>query len=305
VEDEDYTYTWSDEGGNVLDRGPDLTLSTSQLLLIDSIILIAQTGTCRSSPIAYAPPAIVEPTPYRLDTTVCSDRLEVTIEAMYSDIVWTDGPTGADRMLTVSQTYTFEALDSNGCPSDGEVNVALVPLPAIDYPARIETDECTTIQLSPGVSVPDSIQIAWLNEDLSCDSCFTPEYFVVQDTSLQYVVEHTASGCSEVGSVIIRSIPDLNLYIPNAISPNGDGMNDGFTVFTKNDRTIIENMRIFDRWGTLLFEGRNLPVNKPEAGWAGEPTTYSRNERVFIYIVQVRFLDGSTEESIGNVHVLR
>ena len=51
-----------------------------------------------------------------------------------------------------------------------------------------------------------------------------------------------------------------NLYIPNVFSPNGDGINDGFTIFPKFGLIQTASFKIFDRWGGLVFES-NLMDN--------------------------------------------
>lgn len=56
----------------------------------------------------------------------------------------------------------------------------------------------------------------------------------------------------------VEIIPAAVIYIPNAFTPNGDGLNDSFGGM--GEGITDYNMQIFDRWGNLLFESNNIDV---------------------------------------------
>ncbi|NJL74727.1 MAG: gliding motility-associated C-terminal domain-containing protein [Saprospiraceae bacterium] len=94
------------------------------------------------------------------------------------------------------------------------------------------------------------------------------------------------------------------MYIPNAFSPDGDGINDFFSVFSDSKATRLKSLAIYDRWGNLLFQSYDLPLNQPERGWNG---TTSSGVRVptgtYIYKVEVELLNEKTELMTGVVQV--
>ena len=103
----------------------------------------------------------------------------------------------------------------------------------------------------------------------------------------------------EIAIYVDRNVP---VYIPNAFSPNGDNINDKFTVF--GDAEIIEEVqkfRIFDRWGELVYEDENFPPNDLDFGWDGSFNGKIMNPAVFVYFAEVRFLDGSVKQLKGDV----
>jgi gliding motility-associated-like protein len=59
-----------------------------------------------------------------------------------------------------------------------------------------------------------------------------------------------------------------NLYIPNTFSPNADGMNDRFYPRGKGV-FMIKSLRVFNRWGEMVFERLNFSPNDASAGWDG------------------------------------
>ena len=58
---------------------------------------------------------------------------------------------------------------------------------------------------------------------------------------------------------------DSTLFVPDAFSPNGDGVNDVFRVVSSGDNITNFSMQVFDRWGELVFESSD--INK---GWDGQ-----------------------------------
>jgi gliding motility-associated-like protein len=64
--------------------------------------------------------------------------------------------------------------------------------------------------------------------------------------------------------------------VPNAFSPNGDGVNDAFRVFGEDILSL--DLRIYDRWGTLLFQ-----TNDPSQGWDGRYKGEALNSGVFLW----------------------
>ena len=70
-------------------------------------------------------------------------------------------------------------------------------------------------------------------------------------------------------------------YAPNVFSPNNDGINDIFTLYSTVIEEII-SLSIFDRWGNMVFERKNFKASEELLGWNGthnnkhcEPGTYA------------------------------
>jgi gliding motility-associated-like protein len=104
--------------------------------------------------------------------------------------------------------------------------------------------------------------------------------------SIRYeVVVTDSSGCVAKDELAILINRQEGVYVPNAFSPNGDGVNDVLTVFTDPSVRKITYFRIFDRWGNLVYEGQDLAPGDTQQGWdgtfAGEkvPNGGGRNDR--------------------------
>ena len=107
-------------------------------------------------------------------------------------------------------------------------------------------------------------------------------------------------GCVDSATNCFVVDPLYTLYIPDAFSPNGDGIND---VFMPKGTYIKDfEMYIFDRWGQKLFHSTNI-FN----GWNGTVNGGSSiaQEDTYVYQVIVNTWDGNQTTVIGRVTVLR
>lgn len=94
------------------------------------------------------------------------------------------------------------------------------------------------------------------------------------------------------------SMPQLEVFVPNTFTPNGDGKNDVLKVFTNYIKSM--NMKIFNQWGELIFT--TTDNNK---GWDGTSKGKLQPVGVYIYVVQVVLQDGTIVNKKGSVNLIR
>ena len=118
---------------------------------------------------------------------------------------------------------------------------------------------------------------------------------------------HTAALQSGLGcdSLVYIDLDFYQVYFPNAFSPNGDGFNDHFTVFGREDLEGIVSLQVFDRWGGLLFSGKDLPPNDESSGWDGKFNGRPAPAGVYVYSVVLRMDDGVERRRSGAVLLVR
>lgn len=136
-----------------------------------------------------------------------------------------------------------------------------------------------------------------------------------QDTGIQVLTFTNMHGCDSLAVVITSLAPDdtchviivsKNIFVPNIFSPNGDGMNDHFLIFTHSDAmSKINYLRIFDRWGGLVLEHFDILPNDPQHGWDGTEKGQPVSPGVYVWTINVSFADGTNETITGNVTVSR
>ena len=94
-------------------------------------------------------------------------------------------------------------------------------------------------------------------------------------------------------------------FAPNAFSPNGDSNNDQFMVYGGQDVELVETMRIFDRYGNLMYEAFDFYPGDESSGWDGSFQGQVLSTGVYIYFAEVRFIDQRTEVFKGEVSLLK
>jgi gliding motility-associated-like protein len=139
---------------------------------------------------------------------------------------------------------------------------------------------------------------------LSCSTCPQPELTINQKISYRVFVTNPG-GCTasdEINIVPICSVDDL--FVPNTFSPNGDGRNDRFYPMGKGIASI-KSLRIFSRWGELVFERSHFAVNDASAGWDGTFKGKALTPDVYVYIMTVLCLNNEVVDMKGNVTLLK
>ena len=203
--------------------------------------------------------------------------------------------------------YTLQLTDSEGCVLDTfftilqgiDLRLELVPL--------IELIIGHTGKIEALVNVPeqDLISIQWNPPGiLTCDTCLVTTISASQDQSLLLTVIHE-NGCIATAELSINVVPEAEIYIPNVFSPNGDGVNDYFTLYANERVDRIVELNVFDRWGGLIFQGKQVYPNIEASGWDGKFNGKEALSSVYTYMIEVLMVDGSTETFSGSVSLVR
>lgn len=95
------------------------------------------------------------------------------------------------------------------------------------------------------------------------------------------------------------------VYFPNAFSPNDDGRNDRFRPFFGKGIRTINRFQIFDRWGKLVHEAREVSPESPQIIWDGYIRQRQAAAGVYTYVAEVLFSDQHTKVYGGEVHLVR
>jgi gliding motility-associated-like protein len=139
---------------------------------------------------------------------------------------------------------------------------------------------------------------------LSCTTC--PQPSVTPDFNTNYTVTFSDSNsCQNSGSILIKALcKNANVFVPNTFSPNSDGSNDVFYPRgTGIDRAKV--LRIFNRWGEIVYERYDFPINTASKGWDGTWKGKKANADVYIYQLEVYCQNGELISSTGNVALIR
>jgi gliding motility-associated-like protein len=195
-------------------------------------------------------------------------------------------------------------LDAVGTTVMLEVFVPEPPALFLDLGDDQNVDLGESLTLSPVTNFAVNSWV-WIPPDyLDCDAC--PEAVTTPQEDIIYTVTATdANGCLVTGVVSITVTKVRRIYVPNAFSPNGDGINDLVTVYAGGQVSNVKSFQIFNRWGGHVYVGYNLPPNDPSLGWDGRFKGKEMDPGVFAWFAEVEFLDGHVEIFEGDVTLVR
>lgn len=203
-------------------------------------------------------------------------------------------------------SYAVFLRDANGCEDtlSSLVVGAGVDLTLDAGPDRIAS-EGAFVNLEVQSSHP-LVQITWQAVDpLDCVGCPTPRLGPVTGDQTVRVTGVAAEGCVASDDLLVLMIIPPKVYIPSTFSPNADGINDIFSVYANLQVRSVRNLAIYDRWGNGLYARADLPVNDPNAGWDGYYRGKLMDPGVYVYVIEVELIDGSTRIYKGDVTLVR
>ena len=216
----------------------------------------------------------------------------------------TFGPSSTYENLPAGK-YEIIIQDANGCEYKDQIEIKDIPGIQINIENKIELLQGQTkqvfLQLNQDSSAIKTIQ--WTPADqLSCNDCLNPVITGNTDESITVTVIDT-NGCIASATLKLLVSKYGDVYFPNVFSPNGDGINDYF--YPKGGSDVgIEFLRIYDRWGELVFENNTIIINNEMDGWNGRYKEQALNPAVFTYVVSVK-IAGVNKMISGEFTLLR
>ncbi len=219
---------------------------------------------------------------------------------------WSDGSTAPDLAVTEVGHYAVTVV--SGC------DTAIAEITVGDIELGIELGPDLTIPLGDSLELAPTVypaggQVSYHWESsgggslLTCTHCETLRATPFNDITY-YLTVANDSGCVTGDSIRIKVDKTRFIYIPTAFSPNGDGFNDRFYIDGKSQEELVR-LLIFDRWGDLVFQQSGGLTGDATAGWDGRIKGAFAPGGMYVYLAEIRFLDGAVERFAGGVAVVR
>jgi gliding motility-associated-like protein len=111
-------------------------------------------------------------------------------------------------------------------------------------------------------------------------------------------------GCRAEDQVLISIERPRKVFVPTAFSPNGDLTNDLLLVHGQKTSKAL-TFRVYDRWGEMVYEAKDFDFNDPNTGWDGTFRGEAMDPGVYVWVLEVQYVDGVTELYKGNTTLIR
>lgn len=199
--------------------------------------------------------------------------------------------------------YELVVQDELGCLQSFSIEIRQPDTVGVALNETHLTERPLTPLLLTARTVGDIETIQWLPESIDSGAEVT-EFITSTDMDIRVIVRD-ARGCLATAALRLDIVLG-DIYAPNAFSPNGDGFNDSFTLFSDNGSgEVIEHLTIYDRWGGLVFEAREIGLNDESLGWNGRNGGRAVEPGVYTYFGIIRFGNGDRREVKGDLTLLR
>jgi len=190
--------------------------------------------------------------------------------------LWQDGST-ADR-LRVRQSGTYSlAVTLNGCTASDTVSVTFSDLRQ-DLGADDIACKGVPVAIQAQVNGGQGASVLW--------STGSTDRSLWIDAPGTYWVTLNEGGCQASDTLkVIRELCDCQVAVPNAFSPNGDGLNDVFLPVVEADCVLTAyELAIYNRWGQLVFYNYGSQIG----GWDGYADGKSCDAGVYFYTLKLK-----------------
>ncbi|MEX1201661.1 MAG: gliding motility-associated C-terminal domain-containing protein, partial [Ferruginibacter sp.] len=193
--------------------------------------------------------------------------------------------------------YTLTVTDNYGCRFSvtDQVNVRVQP----PVPALAGNDTIAVTNVPHQLFGSGGDEYLW-SPSASLNSPFAQNPLATLQNDTKFVLQVTDfAGCIGYDTVFIKVYNGPTYYVPNAFSPNGDGLNDVFRA-VPSGIVKTEYFRIFNRYGNLIFDTREFLK-----GWDGSFQGKKQAIGVYVWMVKGIDRDGKTVEMKGTVMLIQ
>ncbi|MEJ6806469.1 MAG: gliding motility-associated C-terminal domain-containing protein [Saprospiraceae bacterium] len=234
---------------------------------------------------------------------------EITIGAIaatpFIEYSLNDGPwqMDSDFIDLAPGDYTITIRDEMGCTRDTMLTVEAYPIFEIRNVAETEP-ECLKDNGTITVTYDGGIGDIEYSIDGGFSYQFSNVFSGLAPGNYQILLKDE-KGCElMVDAIVPRYV--CPVYVGNIFAPNNNGANEFFPVITALEypATILK-YSIYDRWGELIYDAENFSIHDDSYYWDGNFRGKTAVLGVYVYLIQVGHLDGSTEYLSGDVTMIK
>lgn len=204
-------------------------------------------------------------------------------------------------------TYTVQVnvTDVNGCPGSTTYTVNAYPIPVADFnyaPIKPVIDD--PVAFTDASHNANIISWNWYFTNTSTNQSSSQNPTYVYDELGSYVVALVVKSDKGCADTVLKNIlvgEDFGIYVPDAFTPNDDGINDVFS--PKGFGITKYEMEIFDRWGEQLFQASDVN-NAWDGKYQGRGNKLAP-EGVYVWRIKVTSVYGKTKELTGHVTLIK
>ncbi len=224
------------------------------------------------------------------DGDICPEET-IVLDGAYgsgSTYIWNTGSTSADISVTVPGLYWVQVTSEHQCIGSDSILLSYHPRPTVSLGIDTTVCEETPLRLSP--------------RQTNAESLLWPDGSTGNTLDIKYGGTYIVTGinkCGAVSDTIEITQIFCDIWLPNAFTPNGDGVNDVFRVLGNTGRLEGFSLGVYNRWGQRIFH-----TNDKYQGWDGVYNGSGALLGTYVYVLEYN-IAGKPYLQKGNFHLLR
>lgn len=278
------TFSWSTG-----DSGPNMTTDRKGVYRV-----IATVGLCTSTDefeLAHFPNQLELGNDLRFCDDI--DTLIGLTGASFNNIVWNNEIPSANFRITSPGKVSVSVTNEFGCTERDSIDVYLYFSPSLNLGGDTTVCLSENPQLDAGAGM---VQYIWSNGKKT-------RRIKAYDSGMYSVTILNKDGCTSTDSIWINKRKDLfpsEIYMPNAFTPNGDGLNDLYPLNLYQVKGAEYHLRLYNRWGEKLAD-----YLSPDSNWDGKINGNNAPEGVYVYTITWLGCDNRRRSLKGDFTLLR
>ena len=202
--------------------------------------------------------------------------------------------------------YNITIIDSFLCKWDTLIQLKRPTPLSLSLGANITLEFGDSLQINPITNFEDWKEWEWTSNGIILPNMAKKPTLCPMESTIYRLMVASSSDCIVSDELEVKVIKNIPIYRPTVFSPNGDGNNDYFMIYPKNN-TIkkINYMRVFDRFGNQVFTRSNLFAMQDTDGWDGKYQGNPMPTGVYAWAAEVIWKDNRKEILYGDLTLIR
>lgn len=225
------------------------------------------------------------------DTAVCTGQVKLLDAGNFNTFLWSTGATTRSISIGTIGTYKVTVTDANGCKGTDSSRLSLIrPLPVPFLGSDTSVCSYGTVNLTASGNFAN---YRW-------STGVTDRQITIAQPGNYWLQVQDAFGCTGADSILVAPKECLTgFYIPNAFTPNNDGLNDLFRPFLFGN-VLHYSFSIYNRMGELVFTTTSL-----QAGWNGTAKAKPQDPGIFVWKCDYQLAGEQPQQRKGTVVLIR
>ena len=251
------------------------------------------------------------------DLTITQGDCEEGAQITLADIATLSAVVLDGEMFLPSERYLLEAgphmltlVDNAGCTLDTSFIIDPIPAISVDIGPDL-SDQMGTMLTLGAQTVAEVVSYVWEGEGLSCTDCGMPQLTLDADQVIVLTIVD-AEGCVATDTlqvVVLRDEEgeqevDSPYYFPSHFMPGLEGQ-EAFVLGLDAAAVLSYEVRIYDRWGSLVAEVSGMADSPTVSLWDGRVDNGPAEQGVYVYMAEFLYSNRGPEIAAGTITLIR